>query len=123
MMRVSPDLPPMYGDPDLIRRVFVNIIGNAIKYTQNGGEILVSAELQEDAFLFAVADNGPGIAPEDQRHIFEFFFRGPMRLTKGAGIGLAFSKLAVEAHGGTIWVESAPEEGSEFKFTLPLEAE
>jgi signal transduction histidine kinase len=119
LMRVPPDLPPMSGDEDLIRRVFVNLIGNAIKYTQRGGEIIVSAEVNDEVFHFAISDNGPGIAPEDQQHIFELFFRGHMQLTKGAGIGLAFSKLAVEAHGGRIWFETALGEGSTFFFTIP----
>jgi signal transduction histidine kinase len=119
LMQVPPDLPPMYGDPDLIRRVFVNLVGNAIKYTQRGGEIVVSAEVNDEAFVFTVADNGPGIEPEDQQHIFELFFRGHMQFTKGAGIGLAFSKLAVEAHGGRIWFETTLGEGSKFFFTIP----
>ncbi|MGC9349818.1 MAG: ATP-binding protein [Anaerolineae bacterium] len=118
-MRVPPDFPSMYGDPDLIRRIFVNLIGNAIKYTQRGGEIVVSAELNDEAFVFAVADNGPGIAPEDQQHMFELFFRGSMQFAKGAGIGLAFTKLAIEAHGGRIWFETTLGEGSTFFFTIP----
>ena len=74
--------------------------------------------------LFAVSDTGPGIAPEARNRIFERFARlDSTRKTKGRGLGLPFCKLAVEAHGGEIWVESTPGKGSRFRLTLPLEDE
>lgn len=118
-VHIEPDLPPIEGDTDLLRRVLTNLIGNAVKYTQDGGEILVSVTADEDHFRFSVADDGPGIPPKQQVHIFELFFRGDVQRTKGAGIGLAFCKLAVEAHGGRIWLESEVGEGSTFTFTIP----
>jgi PAS domain S-box-containing protein len=119
-IHVVPDLPELTGDPDLLRRVLINLLNNAIKYTQDEGEISVNVRMTDEGFRFAVTDNGPGISPEDQQHIFELFFRGHLRRSKGVGIGLAFCKLAVEAHGGRIWLESKLGEGSSFYFTIPL---
>ncbi|MGC9520951.1 MAG: ATP-binding protein [Anaerolineae bacterium] len=116
---IEPELPRLEGDLDLLRRVLTNLVGNAVKYTQEGGEIRVSVTVDEDHFRFSVADNGPGIPLAQQAHIFELFFRGNVPHTKGAGIGLAFCKLAVEAHGGRIWLESAVGKGSTFTFTIP----
>ncbi len=119
LMRVAPDLPSMDGDLDLLRRVLINLLANAVKFTQEGGKIVVSAKMDRDHFLFGVTDNGPGIAAEHQAHLFELFFRGDARGIRGAGIGLAYCKLAVEAHGGRIWVESILGEGASFNFTIP----
>jgi PAS domain S-box-containing protein len=116
---VAPELPAMTGDPDLLRRVLINLLSNAIKYTPNEGEITVKVWMEEDAFQFAVIDNGSGISKEDQIHIFELFFRGHIRRSRGVGIGLAFCKLAVEAHGGRIWLDSEVDKGSSFYFTVP----
>lgn len=123
-IQIMPDLPPMEGDLALLRRVLINLLNNASKFTQDGGEITVRAELVSadntpDKFQFTVIDNGRGIAPEVQSHLFELFYRGDTSQIKGAGIGLAFCKLAVEAHGGSIWVESMPGVGSTFTFTIP----
>lgn len=118
-VEIMPDLPPLVGDADLLRRVLVNLVNNAVKYTQEGGRITVRVTVDDDAMIFAVADTGRGIAPEDQAHIFDLFYRGGARRAKGAGIGLAFCKLAVEAHGGRIWFETTVGNGSSFYFTIP----
>lgn len=115
------DLPPVMMDVDMMRRVLINLLENAIKYTRAEGEIVVSARRQHDRLLVGVKDNGPGIAPQDRQRIFERFARlhrsGP---TKGLGLGLAFCRLAVNAHDGQIWVESELGKGSTFYLTLPL---
>ena len=116
---VPPDLPPLWADQDILRRVLLNIMTNAIKYTPNGGTITLTVRAEPDEFYFAVADNGPGIPPEERQHIFEPFVRGDSGNLKGAGLGLAFCKLAVEAHQGKIGLESTVGEGSTFYFTIP----
>ncbi len=127
---VEPDLPPMEGDLELLRRVLVNLLGNAVKYTDEGGEITITATLNTTAddlsadeyaakFQFSIHDTGPGIAPRVQERLFQLFYRGDSTKIKSTGIGLAFCKLAVEAHGGRIWVESTPGSGSTFRFTIP----
>lgn len=119
------DLPPIWIDGALIRRVLVNLIGNAIRYA-TPGPIVISATLAEegDAVVVSVRDEGPGIPPSDLSRIFEKYVRlerGPQASKRqGTGLGLAFCKLAVEAHGGRIWVESVPGEGSTFSFRLPI---
>ena len=109
----------LQGDLDLLQRVLINILGNAVKYTPDGGEINVTVYDDEQNVFFEVSDNGPGILPADENHIFELFFRGNTSRVKGAGIGLAFSKLAVEAHGGKIWLDRELHEGAKFVFYIP----
>ncbi|MCH8095420.1 MAG: PAS domain S-box protein [Chloroflexi bacterium] len=114
-------LPQIEMDGEMIRRVLINLLENAIKYSRTDGKISVSVDEVNDELRVAVSDNGPGIPSEDQARIFEKFERvqsqGP---SKGLGLGLAFCRLAVEAHGGRIWVESRPGQGSTFYFTLPV---
>ncbi|MBN2006805.1 MAG: GAF domain-containing protein [Anaerolineae bacterium] len=117
--RLVPDLPAIEADPDLLRRVLINIVSNAIKYIQDGGVIEVNVTEEAEETLFIVSDNGPGISAEDQVHIFDTFFRGKTRQAEGAGLGLAFCKLAVEAHGGKIWLKSEVGKGATFYFTIP----
>lgn len=119
VQRVQESLPPMQGDADLLRRVLLNILDNAIKYTPDNGTITLDISADEDNFRFAVADTGPGIAPEDQAHLFELFYRARGQQQRGAGIGLAFCKLAVEAHGGHLSVQSERKKGAIFTFTIP----
>jgi PAS domain S-box-containing protein len=117
---VQDELPELWIDQEMIRRVLVNLMNNAIKYSPRGGVIYVIAS-QEDGYIgFSVRDQGPGIPTEYHWRIFDKFARvhygnGP----SGIGLGLAFCRLAVEAHGGRIWVESTPNQGSTFFFTLP----
>jgi PAS domain S-box-containing protein len=110
-----------WADAGLISRVLQNLVGNAIKFTPSGGLVRVaaSAELNEhSSLLISVSDTGPGIPAEFHERIFQKFFTGWQGM-KGSGLGLAFCRLAVEAHGGRIWVESRPGQGATFRFTLP----
>ncbi len=117
------NLPDIECDVEMVRRVVINLLENAVKYTHSGGDITVSAVPTDSGDMLAVSvtDTGPGIPQRDQQAIFDKFARihGEGR-PKGLGLGLAFCRLAVEAHGGTIWVESEEGEGSTFTFTLPL---
>jgi len=125
-MEIQEDLPPVYADREKVEQILTNLIGNAIKFTPEGGEISVSAKpFGEDGDMVAVSvkDSGIGI-PEDQlRKIFDKFFRVEDSLRgsiTGTGLGLAITKGLVEAHHGGIWVESEVGEGSAFTFTLPI---
>jgi signal transduction histidine kinase len=105
--------------------VLDNLVANAFKFTRAGrGQIELSVSHKEDVLQFCVRDNGDGIAPEYHETIFDRFKqvtdnRG-MPLRHGTGLGLAFSRMVIEAHGGEIWLESVPDQGSTFYFTLPL---
>jgi NtrC-family two-component system sensor histidine kinase KinB len=114
-------LPLIWVDADMTRRMLVNLLENAIKFTPTEGLIRVGAKQDGEWLQFHVRDNGPGIPPADQERIFEKFtrMRGNDR-PGGLGVGLAFCRLAVQGHGGRIWVESQPGEGAIFHFTLPL---
>lgn len=119
--RLPETLPPLLGDRDVLQRVLLNLLENALKFTPAGGSVRMEVSQPDaDSLLFAVADTGPGIAPEYHEHIFDQFARVHYAEAKGTGIGLAFCRLAVEAHGGRIWVESALGQGATFKFILPL---
>ncbi len=127
---VEPDLPLVLIDEDKINRVIVNLIDNALKFTPRGGKVTVSAERwlngAEGPYVRCVVrDTGPGIPPEYRSRIFERFVQIANRhgRRRGTGIGLNFCQLAVEAHGGRIWVDEAPEGGSEFSFTLQAVAD
>ena len=116
------DLPPFSGDEDKLRRTIVNLLGNAIKFTPVGGTVTAAAALGEGVVLFSVRDTGEGIPPEAFERIFEKFGQVENRKAgrkMSTGLGLTFCKLAVEAHGGRIWVESLPGQGSAFFFTIP----
>ncbi|MBN1875382.1 MAG: GAF domain-containing protein [Anaerolineae bacterium] len=114
-------LPQLEGDYDLLQRVLINLLGNAVKFTLQGGDIHTCVWLTETEFVFSVRDTGPGISPEEQPHIFDPFYQGKEGKGKrrGAGLGLAFCKLAVEAHQGRIWLESVLGEGTTFYFSIP----
>ena len=123
-VRAPAELPTVMADLALISRVVDNLLSNALKYTDIGGEIQIEAERRDNQIVVRVSDNGVGIPAEYQARIFEKFVQvtepngAPLR--KGTGLGLAFCRLAVEAHGGKIKVESTPGYGSIFLFTLPL---
>ena len=116
-----PAAPPMIqGDLDLLRRVFTNLLSNAIKFTPNGGVIDLDMVVEDTMFKFSVRDNGPGIPLNEQEHIFDMYTRGAATgQIQGSGVGLAFCRLAIEAHGGHIWLNSTPGEGATFSFTIP----
>jgi len=113
----------VYADKEMISTVFRNLISNAIKFTQKGGLIRVSAEPTDSKVLITVADNGIGIASDKISQLFELSNRTTTPGTeneKGTGLGLLICREFVEKHGGKIWVETEPGKGSDFKFTLPL---
>jgi signal transduction histidine kinase len=114
------NLPQVDIDEDMILRVLINLLENAVKFSRGQGTIQVSLEQQGDMILTAIRDNGPGIAPSEQERIFQKYAR-PNILADGGGLGLglAYCRLAVNSHGGQIWVESKPGNGAAFKFTLP----
>jgi PAS domain S-box-containing protein len=119
---VRSDLPLISVDVDLLRRVLQNLIGNAIKFTPAGGHIVVEAQVDPangQQLAVSVKDNGPGIAPDLQARLFQKFVSGRVR-GRGSGLGLAFCRLVLEAHGARIWVESTPGNGAAFHFTLPI---
>jgi len=116
-------LPAVAGDEQRILQVMANLISNARKFTPPDGSITLGARATGDAVEFWVTDTGAGIAPADQRHIFDWFWRASHeRAERGTGLGLAIAKGIVEAHGGRITVDSEPGRGSRFSFTIPLAA-
>jgi signal transduction histidine kinase len=106
-------------DDDRIRQVISNIIGNAIKFTQNGGAILLELKKEDSNILIIISDNGPGICPQDLEKIFERFWQSRDTRKMGSGLGLSICRYIVEAHGGKIRAESTLGEGSKFFFSLP----
>jgi PAS domain S-box-containing protein len=112
--------PPVWADSRLVSRILQNLVGNSIKFAAEGGSIRVSA-LPDSASMLrvAVSDDGPGISTELRERLFQKFATGDVK-GRGTGLGLAFCRLAVEAHGGRIWVDSQPGQGSTFSFTLPV---
>jgi len=119
---ILPDkLPLVLVDNDMIRRVVVNLLENASKYSPTGSMIQAGAQKEDGNILIWVQDDGPGIPAAERMRIFDKFTRLGLResATKGLGLGLAYCRLAVEAHEGKIWVESEAGEGACFKFTLP----
>jgi GAF domain-containing protein len=122
---VASDLPTGRGDGRRLSQVLLNLVGNAIKFTEQG-EVAIRASATNVAFTVAVCDTGPGIPLVDQAKIFEEFQQADSSITRkkgGTGLGLSIAKRIIEMHGGRIWVESAPGKGSTFYFTLPVRVE
>jgi K+-sensing histidine kinase KdpD len=116
-------LPPVFIDADMILRVLINLLENAVKYSNNEGDIIVGGRDEKEWITLWVEDHGPGVPEEDKDWIFDKFTRlGNQGAVKGVGLGLAFCRLAVQAHGGKIWVENQTGGGSRFLFTLPASA-
>jgi two-component system phosphate regulon sensor histidine kinase PhoR len=114
-------LPAVRADKDRIEQVVINLLHNAVKFTPTGGEITASAKSVGGWIQFSVKDTGVGIEPDALPRIFERFYKADQsRSGGGTGLGLSIARHTVEAHGGRIWVESVPGEGSDFSFTLPL---
>jgi PAS domain S-box-containing protein len=118
-LEVHPGVPDVWADRDRLVRVFENLLSNSLKFTPSGGSISIGATPKEEEALFWVADTGIGIPAEHLAHIFDRFWQAREARKGGAGLGLAFVKGVVEAHGGRIWVESTPGRGSTFFFTFP----
>lgn len=110
-------LPPLWGDPGLIQRVLQNLIMNALKFTPEKGAVMVLVEEKDHRFKVLVQDSGPGMAPEAKAQIFRKFAVGD-HAHKGSGLGLAFCKMAIEAHNEHIWLEESSAAGTTFAFTL-----
>ncbi len=124
-LEAPPDLPRAHGDERRLSQVLLNLVGNAIKFTDTG-EVAMKASAENGSYTIAVRDTGPGIAEADQAKIFEEFKQSESAQTKvkgGTGLGLSIAKRIVEMHGGKLWVESSLGSGSTFFVTLPLRAE
>lgn len=113
-------LPLVEADPQRVRQVVANLVSNALRHAPGSGRVVVSAVGGGDEVEVSVADDGPGIAPEDLPHVFDRFWRGGKARVEGSGLGLTIARELVRAHGGRIWVESEPGRGTTFRFTLPL---
>ena len=119
------DLPPAHGDERRLTQVLLNLVGNAIKFTDTG-EVAIRTSIANGSYTVAVHDTGPGIAEQDQGKIFEEFQQADSSITKqkgGTGLGLAIAKRIIEMHGGRLWVESELGHGSTFAFTVPVNVE
>ena len=114
-------IPRLHADPDRIIQVLSNLVGNALKFTPNGGKIAVRVSVFPREVRFEVQDTGPGIAEESRSRVFEQFWKTKTSGKRGRGLGLYIAKMIVERHGGKIWVESDGRTGSTFFFTIPLE--
>lgn len=119
---IDPSLPAMRGNPIRLRQLMDNLVGNAIKYTPQGGRVRVSLQAEDGQIILQVADTGMGIPLADQPHIFEKFYRASNtpKGTPGTGLGLAIVKSIVENHQGRIWLTSTPGQGSTFYVVLPV---
>jgi signal transduction histidine kinase len=118
--------PVIDADPGRITQVLRNLLDNAVKYSPQGGMVVVRGQVGDAQVVVSIADQGVGIAPEHLNRLFEKFFRvesGLGRHVVGSGLGLPIAQAIVESHGGRIWAESKPGEGSTFCFTLPLPRE
>jgi signal transduction histidine kinase len=125
--QVPEGLPPVMGDPEHLQRVLINLIENSIKFSPSGGEVIVRVEPLDGgrSLRFSFSDRGPGIPKDEQPLIFHKYYRASTirNQVEGLGLGLSLSKYIVEAHGGTIWLESQVGQGSTFSFNLPVASE
>jgi len=115
----------MYLDSSQVDRVFINLVSNAIKFTPEKGKISIHTEFKDDVVTTSVSDTGIGISEENQKRLFDEFYRVDNQINqnvKGTGLGLALAKKIVEAHNGKIWITSKMNEGTTFHFTLPMQA-
>jgi signal transduction histidine kinase/putative methionine-R-sulfoxide reductase with GAF domain len=122
---VAPNLPRGHGDERRLVQVLLNLVGNAIKFTDKG-EVAIKATMSDSSFTVAVSDTGPGISPSDQGKIFDEFQQADNAATKrkgGTGLGLSIAKRIIGMHGGRIWVESDVGKGSTFAFTIPVKVQ
>ncbi|MGH9639781.1 MAG: sensor histidine kinase, partial [Bryobacteraceae bacterium] len=118
-LRVTPELPCVSADADLIALALRQLMDNALKYSPAGSPIVVSANAAEGSVIVSVADSGQGVTESQQRRIFDKFYRVPGEPVSGTGMGLTIARKIMDAHSGRIWVESKPGQGSEFFISLP----
>ena len=124
-VEVAPKMPAGHGDGRRLTQVVINLVGNAIKFT-DAGEVVITAGATDGSFHLSVRDTGPGISAADQAKLFQEFQQADNAITRkkgGTGLGLAISKRIIEMHGGKIWVESQLGQGSTFSLTLPVVVE
>jgi PAS domain S-box-containing protein len=117
-------LPQVEADPALLVQALQNLVENAIKYTDQGGQVQIKVNLRQESIVFEVRDNGIGIAPVDQARLFERFYRGAQpggKQQRGSGLGLAIVKSIAERHGGRVWAESQLGKGSAFYLEIPIQ--
>lgn len=120
-VEVPKELPLITGAPNRLQQVFTNLLGNAVKFTPEGGTVTLKVAEEDDHILVQVIDSGIGISPEGLPRIFDDFYRGVRVDSTGAGLELSIARKIVEAHGGRIWAESpCPESGIGSKFTFTL---
>jgi signal transduction histidine kinase len=120
---VAFDLPPAWADPDMLMRVFSNLCDNALRHTPAGGTVVIEARKQGKVLEVAVTDSGKGIPPDALARVFDRFYRADTSRqvrTGGSGLGLTIVRAIVEAHGGTVRAENAPQGGARFIFSLPI---
>ncbi|WP_029459904.1 HAMP domain-containing sensor histidine kinase [Solidesulfovibrio alcoholivorans] len=123
--RVGRDIVSVVGDRELLGQALYNLVGNAVKFSPPGRTVLVGLEMADGGrkLLVSTTDEGPGIAEEEQPHVFNKYYRGvrTKRTTDGIGLGLSIAKTIIEAHGGNIWLSSLPGKGCTFYFTIPVD--
>ena len=122
-LQLDPGLTGLFGDPDKLTQVVTNLVSNAIKYSPDGGEIIVTSRVEGDVAHVYVQDHGIGIPPDRLEQVFERYNRiesDATRHIQGTGLGLPIARQIVQVHGGRAWAESTPGEGSVFQFTIPL---
>jgi two-component system, OmpR family, phosphate regulon sensor histidine kinase PhoR len=122
---IQEQMPELKADPDAIQQAILNLLTNAMKYSGDAREIELRLCARNGDAVIEVADHGLGLAPEEQKHIFDKFYRAPShesRLIAGTGLGLTLVAHIAKAHGGRVEVESAPGAGSTFCMFLPIEA-
>jgi two-component system sensor histidine kinase BaeS len=120
---IAPDTPHVMADSDRITQVLLNLLDNARRHTPCGGQIRIGAMCKDQVLVVTVSDTGSGIDPKDLPHIFERFYRADRSrtgATGGSGLGLSIVKAIISAHGGRVWAESTPGQGTKISFTLPI---
>ena len=119
--KLAVDTRPVQADKERIRQTIINLVHNAIKFTDPGGKITIATQVRSDSVIVDISDTGIGISKSDLPHVFERFYKGDRaRSGGGTGMGLAIAKHVVEAHGGSIWVQSEEGKGSTFSLSLPV---
>ncbi len=118
--RLPADLPLVPINDVLLEQVLINLLDNAVKHTPDASPLELTAWAEEGAVIVEIADRGPGLAPGDEKRVFDKFYRGGGLTSRGAGLGLAICRGIIEAHGGRVWAENRPGGGVAFRFTIPL---